>query len=80
MGRWTGHIVYIRSVLINLVLGFVICLGLGLLWKWMETPSGSSLTAEQVKGVITIAIPITIGMCLGEYTRQVWRKRSKAKE
>jgi hypothetical protein len=69
-----GHLVY------SLLFGFVICFGLGLLWKWWDISPGLSLTKHEVKDVVYTAIPITIGMTMGEYTRQKWLKRSKSKE
>jgi hypothetical protein len=62
------------------VLGFAFCIGLGLLWKWYALPTEASLSAHQVKDAANTAIPIALGMALGDLSLRFWPKRSKSKE
>jgi hypothetical protein len=74
----------IFSRLINvakyIVLGIVGCTGLFLLFKWWEMPSGASISLQQVKDAMNFAIPVAIGMALGELSRQLFPKRPKPTE
>jgi hypothetical protein len=62
------------------IFGFAFCLGLGLLLKWWEMPSGTFLSEHQVKDAANTAVPIALGMALGELLLHVGRPRSKPTE
>jgi hypothetical protein len=80
IGKFRAILQSFVDVIWFFILGFPICLGLGLLWKWMELPAGYGLTKHQITDVMDTALFIASGMALGEYARQKWPRRSKLKE
>jgi hypothetical protein len=80
----SNNVAVIIRVLLNfvrdIVLGFAVCFGLILLLKWWELPTGAGLLGHHVKDAAQLAIPIALGITLGDFTRQLWPKRSKLNE
>jgi hypothetical protein len=64
----------------DIVLGFAVCFGFALILKWWELPAGAGLLEHHVKDTAKLAIPTTLGITLGNFTRQLWPKRPKLTE
>jgi hypothetical protein len=61
------------SFVIYFAIAFAGSFGLKLLWDWIASPAGLSLSSSEVKEAASWAVVFATGYSLGE----LWRQRSK---
>ncbi|MGB6690356.1 MAG: hypothetical protein WBE76_21180 [Terracidiphilus sp.] len=70
--RARGILRKVLSSAIYVAIIFTASFGIALLWDWMETATGLSLSLRQIKEAAGWGITFAIGFSLGE----LWRQRS----